>query len=57
MRPGIPDQARQTGLRLDELDREEMWDVVRALCPWLSREAFDDMWSGFVAEQARGRLH
>jgi hypothetical protein len=39
-------------VRLNELDREEFWDVARKLNPQLSREDFDQQWDHFQQDKA-----
>jgi hypothetical protein len=41
---------------LDELDRDEMWDVARALRPGITREEFEATWADFQAEKRRKAL-
>jgi hypothetical protein len=43
--------------RLDELDKEEMWDALRRLMPNPSREQFEADWAEFAAMKARRELH
>lgn len=34
--------------KLNELSKEEMWDVARKLRPEMTREEFDESWERFV---------
>jgi hypothetical protein len=43
--------------RLDELDREEWWDVRRAIKPDADRAEFDEEWLEFQAWKARRESH
>lgn len=43
-----------TDARLDELDRDEWWQVAHQLRPDLSREDFDQLWGVFA--QAKGEM-
>lgn len=42
----------QTDARLDELDRDEMWDACRALRPEMTREQFEADWTEFLRLKA-----
>jgi hypothetical protein len=39
-------------VRLNELDRDEFWDVARKINPHLSREDFDQLWDQFQQDKA-----
>jgi hypothetical protein len=39
--------AQQAEVRLNELDKDEMWDVARVLKPGVTREEFEEMWAEF----------
>jgi len=39
---------RSADARLDELDRDEMWDVCRALQQDMTREQFEAVWEDFL---------
>lgn len=43
--------------RLDELDREEFWDIARRLNPDLSREQYDRDWEEFQALKVARKRH
>jgi len=43
-------------MRLDELDREEMWDVCRRLRPDIRRERFEAMWAEFIELKRRKEM-
>jgi hypothetical protein len=34
----------QNTVKLDELTKEEWWDVCRRIAPRVTRETFDEMW-------------
>jgi hypothetical protein len=36
------------GVRLDELDKDEMWLVAKALRPELTEEEYEVIWEGFL---------
>lgn len=38
--------------KLDELDKEEMWDVGRRIVPGYTREKFERDWEEFLALKA-----
>lgn len=38
--------------RLDELDKEEWWDVCRRMRPDMTREQYDADWKEFIAMKA-----
>lgn len=37
--------------KLNELDKEEWWDVARRVRPDLTREEYEAMWDGYHAEK------
>jgi hypothetical protein len=39
-------------VRMNELDRDEFWDVARKLNPQISREDFDQLWDQFQRDKA-----
>jgi len=46
--------ASKEDVRLDELDKIEMWDLARVLRPGITEEEFNQMWSDF---QQKKREH
>lgn len=36
---------------LNELDKEEMWDVSRVLKPEITREEYDQLWASFIKDK------
>lgn len=45
-----------TETRLNELDKQEMWDISRILMPTITDEEFDALWAEFVELKRKHEL-